>query len=258
MRVTKQWNQLWKVVALATVMAGLSSMATAAQADNYRVYSPLVTSGESQLGAVVHYDQDNDSSAVDGSGELRVSAGHAFTDSWNATLRLHYKRDNNTSELASAEWSNVLQLTQEGKFWADFGLLAELQLPVHGSKPAVLKAGPLIEKTAGAFTSTLNLFVTREFGSNARHDTGFGYAARVRWNVNPYASPAIEAYGSPGWVDNFAAPSDQRHQVGPALYGSAQLAGNSKLHYSAAILRGITQSGSPDWTFVGRLQYRFF
>lgn len=223
----------------------------------YKIYSPEVESGETELEFRGYYNQD-DTSAADDSGAYVFGAGHALTSFWFSEIYAEFEySDGEGTELEAIEWENRFQLTEEEETWASFGLLTEVAFSVHG-EPHEFKIGPLIEKSFGRTVATVNLFLEREFGSDASDETEFSYAARLLYHLTPQFSPAIEIYGSPGPVDDFEPSDEQRHQIGPAVYGGIPVGdGDEQIEYSAAALAGLTDEGSPDWTFVLRFEYAF-
>lgn len=246
------------LIPLMLLAGGLAVLPRSALA-GYQIYSPHVELGEIEVEARGFYNQD-DNAAVDGTGELKLSAGYGFTHFWASELYFaKFKREaNGNTRLKAVEWENRFQLTPQGKYWADLGLLVETEFATESGHPHEFKVGPLVEKSFGRTVATVNLFVEREFGPHAGSETEFGYAARLRYRLNPYFEPAIEAYGSPGDIGEFAPKGEQRHQIGPAFYGQAYFGrGSRKFKYSAAALYGITDAGSPNWTFVVRFEYEF-
>lgn len=241
------------------VLAGLAAAPRAATAGEYKVYSPHVEQGETEIESRSSYNID-DSDKVDGSRAYKLAVGHAFTNFWASEVYGVFKHGGGggDTKLEAVEWENIFQLTPQGKYWADFGVRAEGEFPTRDGNPYEFQIGPLVEKAFGRTVATVNLYVERQFGSNAVHDTEFGYSARLRYRLNSFFEPALEAYGSPGYIENFAPSNKQRHQIGPGFYGQAHLGnGGQKIKYSAAALRGITDAGSPDWTLVTRFEYEF-
>lgn len=244
--------------ACLALLAGLPAVPQTAAAAEYKVYSPHVEQGETEIEARSYYNID-DNSQVDGARAYKLSVGHAFTNFWASEVYANFGRPGDGStQLEAVEWENIFQLTPQGKYWADFGLRAEGEFPTQNGNPYELKIGPLIEKAFGRTVATVNLFAERQFGSNASNDTEFGYAARVRYRLNSFFEPALEAYGSPGFIEDIAPGDEQRHQIGPGFYGEKHLGMSGQaIKYSAAALRGITNAGSPDWTLIARFEYEF-
>ncbi len=240
------------------LLAGLAAVPRFAAAADYKIYSPHVEKGESEIEARGYYNIDNNEE-LDGSRGYKFLVSHAFTSFWATEVYTNFEReDDQNTKLQAVAWENIFQLTPQGKYWADFGLRVEGEFPTQDGNPYELQIGPLIEKAFGRTVVTVNLYVEREFGSNSSNDTEFGYSARVRYRLNPFFEPAVEAYGAPGYIENLAPGHKQRHQIGPGFYGQVNLGnGGQEFEYSAAVLHGITGAGSPNWTFVTRLEYAF-
>lgn len=153
----------------------------------------------------------------------------------------------------------TIQLTPEGKYWADFGFFAEYeQVHVRDSANA-FTFGPLIQKEVpnvfGIDTvHTLNLLVTKEVGPHHSDDTPLLIAWQSRLRLNPLVEPGIELFSQ---VDNITSPgklAEQQHRLGPMFAGAYSLAPYGNLKYEAGYLFGLTHAterGTVRW----RLEY---
>ncbi len=240
--------------AIATVLA--TSMPGDAEAAPFKVYSPNVVKGENEIEYRGFRDFDDDSSS-DGTEKHNFGVGRGFTDFWFSEIYTVYeKAPGGSYEHDAIEWENRFQLTEQGKYWADFGLLIEYEATRHGN-PDELVIAPIIEKTFDRWVGTVNLFFETEVGNGRSSGTKFEYAARLKYLLNPRFEPAIEAFGEPGKFNHFGSFNEQEHWAGPAFYGSVGLGGTRKLVYSAAYLFGET-SVSSDNRAILRLEYEFF
>ena len=239
--------------AIAAMLA--VSMPQNSEAAPFKVYSPRVDKGENELEYRGFHDFDKDDSR-DGGEKHVFAVGRGFTDYWFSELYSVYAKEPEASFKHDAfEWENLFQLTEQGKYWADFGLLTEYELTDHG--PDEIALAPIIEKTVDRWVGTLNLFFERQIGTEAGAGTIFAYAARVKYLLNSRFEPAIEAFGEPGRINHAGEFNGQEHWVGPAFYGAVGLGGTHKLVYSAAYLFGET-SVSSDNRAILRLEYEFF
>ena len=239
-------------------VAGLLSitMQPHAEAAPFKIYSPRVVKGENEIEYRSFHDFDKDDSR-DGNEQQLVAAGRGFTDYWFSEVYAVFDKEPGASlKYASFEWENLFQLTETGKYWADFGVLTEYEGARHGNPDEVVLA-PIIEKTIDRWVGTVNLFFEQQFGTGRESGTTFAYAARVKYLLHPQFEPAIEAFGEPGRINQFGPVNAQEHWIGPAFYGQAGLGGGKKVLYSAAVLFGET-SGSTDNRAILRLEYEFF
>ena len=239
------------------VVAGLlaASQPQYAEAAPFKIYSPRVVKGENEIEYRGFHDFDKDD-AIDGGEKQAFAIGRGFTDYWFSELYTIYAKEPGASLKHDAlEWENLFQLSEPGKYWADFGLLTEYELTDHG--PNEIAIAPIIEKTIDRWVGTVNLFLERQVGSEAKSGTTFAYAARLKYLLHPQFEPAVEFFGEPGRINRFGPSNGQEHWAGPAFYGQVSLGGTSKLLYSAAVLFGET-SASSDNRAILRLEYEFF
>lgn len=247
------------ISSIALGVTVITCFSAVVQAHAYKVYTPEVELGVSEVEARLFVNED-DAPAVDGSGGIKVTYGYGFMDFWKTEVYAEVSHQGGDTELTTIAWENIFQLTEPNEYWANLGVLAEVAFAVKDGHPHAFKIGPLIEKSFGRVEATMNLFLEREFGPNDSEETEFSYAARLRWRLNEHWNPALELYGAPGAIDGFESGDEQRHQIGPAVYGEADfgLGFFHGLGYSAAALYGITEVGSPDWTLVFRVESELF
>ncbi len=117
--------------------------------------------------------------------------------------------------------------------------------------PNVDEFGPLLEKMSGHIDQRLNLIWEKQLGGGASGTYAFRSAYSIGYNINlgrSTISPGMEAYYR---------PADNSHQLGPMLSGEIRTGRGSELEYSAGVVYGVN-SGAPDKTWLGRLEYEFF
>lgn len=251
----KKTTQIARAATLVTA-ALLAAHVGAARAAPFKVYSPIVESGVTEIEYRGFRDFDR-REAVDRSQTHKLGVGHGYGIWWTEIYGELEKEGGESLKIESFEWENLFQLAPQGKYWADTGVLVEYERAAHGSDPDKIVVAPLIEKElAPKLLATLNLRFGREIGSNAASGVGFEYAARLKYNYHPHFEPAVEFYGDPGRVNHFAGREEQSHWIGPALYGKAKLNPGHALVYSAALLFGTTREAS-DRRAVVRLEYEF-
>ncbi len=230
---------------------------TMAHAAPFKVYSPIVESGVTEIEYRGFRDFDR-RSEVDHSQTHKLGIGRGFTENWASEVYVEFEKEGDEAlKVESYEWENRFQLAPQGKYWADTGLLVEYEHPANSGDPGKLTLAPLIEKElVSRLIATLNLRFSHETGSNAAAGTEFSYAARLKHNLDPRFEPAIEFFGEPGRIHHFPAASEQPHWAGPAFYGKMKLGQGHALVYSAALLFATTAAAS-DKRAVARLEYEF-
>jgi len=240
------------VISTLTLACALSasSLAIAGPAD--KVYRPLVEKGETEIEFRSGYRDFADGPDVYAS---VLDVGYAFTNNWKSELVFEYEGATGEGGKPEAlEWENVVVLTEQGKHWADVGLLLEYE-HTFSQAPGKLKVSGLFEKEIGPTIADLNLGLAREIGAGANKDVNLEYAWQVKWRGREALEWGVQGFGGLGTVDHLGDATE--HSVGPALFGVKRLASGNKLAYDAAVLAGINQA-APDLTFRVNLEFEIY
>ena len=124
-----------------------------------KVYSPIVTKGILAVGNRGNTTIDDDDEH-DGSQRHVFFVEYGVTDWWKTEIvsRLNEKAEGSL-RYDSTAWENIFQLTEQGKYWLDAGLLLEYKLKDEKNAPDILEAKLLLEKPVQGFQNTLNLII---------------------------------------------------------------------------------------------------
>jgi hypothetical protein len=218
------------------------------------VYSPVVEEGEIAVELRGHYDFDSRHD-VDGSQQYKLDLEYTPTAWWRTEVLGEWEREPGESiEATEVAWENVFQLTPQGKYWMDFGVLAEYAHSLEDDGEDALELGLLGEKQFSSTVLTANLIFEREFEDGA--DTEMEFAARYRWRVSEALEPGFELYSELGdWGAN-GQLDEHEHQLGPSIMGKLRTGERAAFKYEAALLFGLTED-SPDTTVRFLLEYEF-
>ena len=236
------------LVFLLLGMAATTFSLAARADDDFVVYSPYVTEGQSEVEFRAHQQFDADPDLRNERAYV-ISLAHAFTDWWHTEVYVgSFEREpGGPNTLEGYEFENIFQITDQGHYWADFGFLGSYEYSKLPDKPGVLEFGPLFEKHSGRIDQRLNLIWEKELGGGADHHYEFRTSYAVTYSFNPMFAPGLEAYYR---------PDDESHQVGPALYGELASSHGNEFEYSVAYLFGLNK-GAPNRTLSVRLEYEF-
>jgi FTR1 family protein len=254
-RVRPRLTATTTAAALVSAFAAAALLALAPRAEAaHVVYSPVVEEGELAIEFRGHHDVDS-RDEVDGGQQFKVDLEYTPTAWWRTEVLGEWESESGDSlEATEVAWENVLQVTPQGKYWMDFGVLAEYAHSLEDDGEDALELGLLGEKQFASTVLTANLVFEREFADGA--ETGMEYAARYRWRVSQAFEPGIELYGGLGdWGDNGRA-SEHEHQAGPAVLGKWMAGPRSAFKYEAAVLFGLTEE-STDTNVRFLLEYEF-
>lgn len=239
-----------RLLAAASLAAAAALGTDTARADDFIVYSPHVMSTQSEI-ELRGYRYDDPRADFRGGSAAELSLAHAFTPWWKAELyvaRYQYEPGAGEHRLGY-EFENIFQLTPAGEYWADFGFLASYEHNTLLHEPDAAEFGPLIEKTAGRFTHTVNLIWEKQLGAGAAGKYEFRYSYQGTYTLSAAFRPGIEAYGR---------PSDQAYQAGPMVAGDWYIPGTtSELEYRFGVVLGLN-AAAPRRTWLAQLEYEFF
>ena len=245
-------RQLAGVVLLTAIATGESVLQ--AKAEDLKIRSPIIESGELEFennftigrskNAVHELEYGfNDWLKLGVEGELAAEPGHGF----------HFD---------AAALEGFLQLTPQGRYWADVGLFVEYEHTARQGDPRAITFGPLIEKEAQLFglntLHTVNALFTKELGAGSVGPLTMLPRAQSRVRLHPFFEPGIEYYGNLTLGDHGDEP---QHRVGPMFAGRIrfpELGINAPggIKYDAAYLRGLTHDTDPS-TFRVRIELEF-
>lgn len=146
--------------------------------------------------------------------------------------------------LESYELEARMQLTEQGEYAYDWGLLVEYERErsesIHELATAVL-----VSRDWGRWVTTGNFGVEYEFGSNIDNEIDTFAAGQLRYRYREFLEPGIELY-----ADEFT------RGVGPVLSGLIRGQGNNKWHWEAGLILPLNDT-TPDETFRLLLEFEF-
>jgi len=237
-------------VALACLALAGAAGASQASADDFIVYSPHVVATQSEI-ELRGYQYDDSRADYHGGSAAELSLAHTFNSWWKAELYVakYQKAPGEGEHLLGYEFENTFQLTSAGEYWADFGFLAAYEHNTRPGEPDTAEFGPLIEKTVGRYTHTVNLIWEKQLGTGAAGKYEFRYAYQGTYTLSSAFRPGIEAYGR---------PSDHAYQAGPVIAGDWRMPGTmSEFEYRLGVVFGIN-ARAPHRTWLAQLEYEFF
>ena len=209
-----------------------------------KVYHPYVQPLETEIELRTVYQNDGDP-LEDGVARHRLSVGRAISDRVFVEGYLIGKKTlQDDFRLDAYELETKIQLTEQGEFWADWGLLIEFERE-RSESISELGAALLIEKELGTWVATLNLGTEYEYGSDIKNEFDFEAAAQLRYRLSERLEPAIEWY-----EDEFTSA------LGPVLQGLERFGVNRKAHWELGVLFPLNNT-TPDTTYRFSLEFEF-
>ena len=213
-----------------------------ALADMNRVYHPYVEQNEREIeyGFVLR-DLQNTNVLLN-----RVGVGYAWNDKFFSEIYLLTESITHDNEKVSGyEVELKWQLTEQGEYWADWGLLIEAGNSKDISSHEIA-AGLLWEKElTGRWVATANLMLEYESGADIKNEIESALRAQVRYRNSIKFDPVIELY-----LD------DQDRAIGPAFMGVIKLIGRKQLRWELGVLFGLDKK-TPETSLRGGIELEF-
>ena len=240
----------------ALLMAAIGGLAGAlpADAEDLKIRSPIIEPRELEL----------ENNFTLGSGKNAV---HELEYGFNDWLKLGVE-----AELAadpgrgfhydSTALEGFLQLTPQGKYWADLGLFAEYEQTALAGDPRQLIVGPLVQKEARLFgvntLHTVNILFSKDMGAGSVGPPAMRVATQSRFRLDTHFEPGFEYYGTVSLGEH---GPDPQHRIGPMFAGRVgfrELGVNlpGGVRYDAAYLRGLNNATDPNTVRV-RAEFEF-
>ena len=214
-----------------------------------KIYVPYVQLLEKEIEYRVLVEDDNSEASSSENAHSRskhkLGYGQSFADNWFAEIYVIGEKSAGEAFSASEyELEAILQLTEQGEFSLDWGVLFELERSAQGD---IWEAniGLLGVKDFENISVVGNAFVGREWGSDIESEFEVAGSLQVRYRLRPEFEPGIEWYSSQG-----------THAIGPVVSGRFSIVPRQKLFWQLGLIFGIA-SNTANKTLQFQLEYEF-
>lgn len=206
-----------------------------------KVYHPYILPLERELEYRFTSQQSDDGNVL----LQRFSYGHSISNKVAVQGYLVGARDQDDNfGLEAYELETRWMLTDQGQYWFDWGLLFELEKQ-HRENAWEFTTGLLTEKEFGRSSVTMNLLLSREWGSDIENENQLEFRFKYRYRWLAQAQPGIEIYSAPDYVG-----------IGPALMGVQRFNGQKQLKWETSFITGLN-GNTKDHAFRFLLEYEF-
>jgi len=229
---------------LLTAIALCAVFSSNGYADNFtvdKVYHPYVLPFEREFEWRLTSRQNDDGNVL----MQRFSFGHALSEFMILETYLVGARDENQDfGLESYEVELRWMMTEQGRYWADWATLFELEKQ-HNTDDWAVKAGILTEKEFGQFSLTTNISLVYEWGQTVENEWESEFKAKFRYRWIPEVQPGLEMYVAEDFIG-----------VGPAFMGIKRFDRKKQLKWELGFIAGLN-GDSKDHTLRMSLEYEF-
>ncbi len=233
----------WRPLVYALVLQSAPALSDGSVID--KVYHPYVEQLEWEIEWRMTHEDQNPTSGVDDVQTHRLGMGHGFGEFLFAEAYLIGRRSADDSlDLYAYELEVLWQLSEQGEYVLDYGLLFELE---KEDEEDIWEYGTtlLLEKEFGRFSGTANLGLIYEWGSDIKDEWESSLAVQGRYRMSPRFEPAIELY-----------MGEDTLGIGPVLTGTERLGGRRALRWEAGVILGA-EDDTADYTLRAVLEYEF-
>jgi len=239
-------------VLAAFVLSGICPVR--AQAEDLKIRSPIIEAGEVEF----------ENNFVFGRGKTTVhELEYGLTNWFKPGLELELAADPGQGlHYDATALEGFFQLTPQGKYWADLGIVVEYEQTGRTGDPRSVKIGPMIQKELQlpglSMLNTANVFFTKDLGAGSAGTPGVFVAAQSRLRLDPHFEPGVEYYGIVSLGEH---GEDPQHRLGPAVAGRVGfrefgIDAPGGIKYDAAYLRRLSGAADPS-TFRFRFELEF-
>ncbi len=229
-----------------------SALLSASSAFALDVKSPYVEKGIMEIESKNRVDFD-DRAGEDRFRQHKLGVGYGFTSWFMAELEGEWEKDaGHGYKYAATEIETKFQLTDVGEYWLDVGLFGAYVFAHPQGDADKVEGYLLLSKNFQKFTVMANLGIEQEVGDNANDNPEGEVKLMGKYNYTPMLNPGIEYYGALGEISDPNKYSQQKHRLGPVIYGNL----GHGVKYELGTLFGISKA-SEDYAVKLNLEYEF-
>lgn len=206
-----------------------------------KVYHPYVLPNEREVEwRLLSQKRENDHSLGQ-----RLAYGHSLTDNLMVELYVVVDRDDkDIFELQSYEAELRWMLTEQGEYWADWGVLFEFERNQVVESWEVT-SGLIVEKEFGRTSLTMNMLLIYEWGNTIVNEIESEFRLQYRYRWMPQIQPAIELYSGENYIG-----------IGPAFMGIQRFDGQKQLKWEAGFITKLS-GDNKDHILRVSIEYEF-
>ena len=180
--------------------------------------------------------------SADGEQKHRLGIGKSLSD--RLFVEGYFIVSNNENSIDAYELEAKWQLTEQGEYAVDWGVILELEKDRYDNNWE-LATGLLMEKEWGTWTGSANLRAIYEWGETINAELESALALQARYRYSRYFEPALEFYSG-----------QNTRGIGPVIMGDIKFSAGKKLHWEVGNIIGL-DSSTPDntWRFLTEFEF---
>jgi hypothetical protein len=177
------------------------------------VYVPNVTYGEREIDLKAGGWKKRDEERLNA---WSIGYGYGITQRWGTELYIKYESSGSerVSKFDAWEWENKFQVTEQGEYPVDAGLILEIERPKNRAEGYEIKLGPLFQTDFGDWQLNGNFLFQRSIRAATPQQTEFGYQWQVKYRWRPAFTGIPPANARTAWdpryLENFRLAAARR------------------------------------------------
>lgn len=176
----------------------------------------------------------------------RFEYGQALSDRWLVEFGITAEElENDSLEISSFEIEAKYQLTEQGEFNNDWGLIFELEKE-NGEDAWGIGTTFIALHEWQNWIGTANFTIEYEFGNDVEDELETSFAGQLKYRYKPTLEPAIEVFRD-----------EDGTSIGAALIGQIRLQNARKIYWETGLFSGIS-SDQPDIGLRVNFEYEFY
>jgi hypothetical protein len=209
-----------------------------------KIYHPYVQPEEHEIEFRAVIENQGDRPSGDNR-VYRLGYGQSFNDRWFGEVYLiGVKNDDQALRLEAYEIEALWQITEQGEYFADWGMLFELEKE-RSEDVMEISTALLIETEWQRWTGTANIYGIYEFGDDIDNEFESALTLQTRYRYARAFEPALELY-----------VGEDTKGLGPVMMGRWPFGGGRQLRREGGLIHGL-DSETPDQTLSVLLEYEF-
>jgi hypothetical protein len=206
-----------------------------------KVYHPYVLANEQEFEWRFTSRQSDNGNVL----AQRFAYGHSVSEYLTLEGYIVGERDETGDfGLQAYEIEARWMITDQGQFWADWGMLFELEKQ-HKKDAFEFNTGLLFEKEFARTSLTMNALLIYEWGKDIKNEFETEFRLKYRYRYMAAFQPALEIYTGEDFVG-----------IGPGFMGIHRYQGQKQLKWEMAFISGLN-GDSKDHTLRFALEYEF-
>ncbi len=207
-----------------------------------KIYDPYVQPLETEIEWRIVDQRDDTRPDVQ---KQSLGFGRSLSDRWAAEVYAIASKGGGESLSVNAfELEAKWQLTEQGEYAADWGLLFELEREIE-SNSWEASTQLLAVRDLGRTTVTANLGLIYEWGERVQNEIETTFRVQARYRLKESFEPSIELH-----------VGQDTTALGPSFSGLVRVADGKKLRWELGLFAGISEK-SPDQILKANLEFEF-